>query len=175
VIDEDSYLVGKSTGEIKGEVVAGSKIISKNSLNYLKEQREFEKLPTQINNFFKGNVDEIKLILEELDVFEKAMLFTMASYVGYDDCCLKHNNGKDINSQQLIKMSKMSKNKGYDVIDMLHAKDILYIGKNSRNYQYFVNPWIFNKGVTMNKVLRRMFMNYHIRSLDNVQWKDLRK
>ena len=175
MINEDSYLVAKDSGEVIGEVNAGSKIISKNSLNYLKDQREMEKLPTQINNFFKGNVDEIRLILEELDVFEKAMLFTMASYVGYDDCCLKYNNGKDVTSQQLIRMSKMSKNKGYEVMDKLRAKDIIYVGKNSRNYQYFANPWIFNKGTTMNKVLRRMFMNYRIRSLDNIQWKDLRE
>lgn len=175
MIDEDSYLVSKSTGEVTGEVNAGSKIISRNSLNYLKAQRELENLPEQVNQFFKGNAEEIRLILEELDISEKGMLLTIAAYVGYDDCCVKYTNGKDVNANHLFKMAKIGRTKGYEILDSLRAKDIIYVGKNSKSYQYFVNPWLFCKGKRIDKVLRRMFMNYRIRSLDNIQWKDLRE
>jgi hypothetical protein len=54
----------------------------------------------------------------------------------------------------------------------LLKKDIIYRGKNSENNQWFVNPWLFSRGSTINKVLKTMFQNYHIRT-KGCRWKDL--
>ena len=58
------------------------------------------------------------------------------------------------------------------MINGLIEKDILYKGRNSRNVQYFANPWLFCKGNRINKVLKTMFKNYEIRTMDKTKWKD---
>jgi hypothetical protein len=73
----------------------------------------------------------------------------------------------------LIEITGMSRSTLYHTIDLLHKKDIVYKGKNSRNRQFYINPWLYCKGNRINKVLRDMFKNYKIRSRDNVLWKDL--
>ena len=73
-----------------------------------------------------------------------------------------------------MEISGISKGKISSVINGLVEKDILYKGKNSRNVQYFVNPWLFCKGNRINKVLKTMFKNYEIRTMDKTKWKDLR-
>ena len=72
-----------------------------------------------------------------------------------------------------MEISGISKGKISSVINGLVEKDILYKGKNSRNVQYFVNPWLFCKGNRINKVLKTMFKNYEIRTMDKTKWKDL--
>ena len=68
----------------------------------------------------------------------------------------------------------MSTGKLSKVIRSLIDKDILYKGKNSKNVQYFVNPWLFCKGNRINKVLKTMFENYKIRTY-GVRWGELKQ
>jgi len=65
----------------------------------------------------------------------------------------------------------MSRGLLYETIKSLAKKDIIYRGKNSKNRQYFVNPWLFCKGNRINKVLKTMFKNYRIKILGGKQWK----
>lgn len=127
-----------------------------------------------MESFFKGNTAEIKAVMSELDVYEKAFLYSIAPYVGYDDCCLKHNNGKELKFETMLGITGISKGKLSEVIKSLIDKDILYKGKNSKNAQYFVNPWLFCKGNRINKVLKTMFRNYKIR-IYGVKWRELEK
>ena len=122
--------------------------------------------------FYKGNVRELKEVMPDLDVYEKAFLFSIAPYVGYEDCRIKHINGNDLSFEKIVEVSGISKGKLSEVIKGLIYRDILYKGKNSKNTQYFVNPWLFCKGNRINKVLKGMFRNYRIRILDK-KWKEI--
>lgn len=112
--------------------------------------------------------------MKDLDVYEKAFLFSIAPYVGYEDCCLKYpSNGIELKFETLVDISGISRSKLSTVIASLVGKDILYKGKNSKTTQYFVNPWLFCKGNRINKVLKTMFKNYQIQVKDGTRWKDL--
>ena len=93
----------------------------------------------------------------------------------YEDCCLKHDNGDELTTNDLIEISGFSRAETFRVISSLVKKDILYKGRNSsKNRQYFINPWIFCKGNRINKVLKTMFKNYKIRVLGGTQWKNIK-
>lgn len=124
-----------------------------------------------MESFFKGNIEEIKAVMIDLNVYEKAFLYSIVPYMGYDDCCLKYRNGNELTFDKLVEISGISKGKLSEVIKDLIKKDILYKGKNSQNAQYFVNPWLFCKGNRINKVLKRMFRNYKIR-IYGIKWGD---
>ena len=113
--------------------------------------------------------------MQNLDVYEKAFLFSIVPYIGYENCCLQHSNGNELKFDALVEISQISKGKLSSVINGLIEKDILYKGKNSNMTQYFVNPWLFCKGNRINRVLRTMFKNYKIQTKNGIKWKDLRE
>lgn len=117
----------------------------------------------------------MRKIMKELDVYEKAFLFSVAPYVGYEDCCLKYDNGIELKFDTLVNITGISKGKLSSVINSLVEKDILYKGKNSNSTQYFVNPWLFCKGNRINKVLKTMFKNYQIQVFNGTKWKDIKE
>ena len=86
------------------------------------------------------------------------------------DCCLKYDNGVCLDFEDLVDISGMSRGKLSQVLSGLKNADIIYKGFNSKGIQYFVNPWIYCKGVRINSVLKTMFKNYHVRVLGGKQW-----
>jgi len=164
-----SYLVSTDTGEVTNEINEGDRvrITRKESLEYLSQFQEW-----RIEHFYKGHVDELRK-LTDLTTNEKAFLFSIATYVGYEDCCLKHPNGNDITPDDLLRITGLCKSILYDTINSLSKKDIIYKGNNSRNRQYFINPWLFCKGNRINRVLKTMFKNYRIRVLGGIKWDDV--
>ena len=165
-----SYIVDAETGEACNEIREGDRhrVVRKESIDYLSQHQDW-----RIEHFYKGHTDEIRKLMRELSINEKAFLFSVAVYVGYEDCCIKYSNGKDITTEDLINLTGLSRNVFYETVKELAKKDIIYIGKNSKNRQYFVNPWLFCKGSRINKVLRTMFKNYKVRICGNIPWKNL--
>lgn len=123
-----------------------------------------------LEHFFKGHIPEIRELLKSLSVYDRSFLFSIATYVGYEDCCIKYDNGRIIDFEGLVDISGMSRGKLSQVLSGLIKADIMYKGNNSKGMQYFVNPWIYCKGVRINAVLKTMFKNYHIRVLNGQQW-----
>lgn len=169
--DTVSYIVNTGTGEIENEIRVGDrhKITRRESIEYLSQFQEW-----RIEQFYKGHIEEIRKLMKELSTNEKAFLFSVAIYVGYEDCCLKYSNGKDITTEDLVKITGLGRSTLFETIKSLAKKDIIYRGKNSKNRQYFVNPWLFCKGNRINKVLRTMFKNYKVRVRGGMAWKDLK-
>lgn len=128
-----------------------------------------------MESFYKGNIEEIRKTMKDLDVYEKAFLYSIATYIGYEDCCLKYDNGVELRFDSLVEIAGISKGKLSSVINGLVEKDILYKGKNSNTVQYFINPWLFCKGNRINKVLKTMFKNYKIQVKNGTKWKDLKE
>ena len=168
------------TGAIVGELDKGDRVLKYNSIEAYRRMQESKYIKDKqdkcqdwvIDYFYKGNIAEIRAIMKELDTYEKAFLYSIAPFVSYEDCCLKYDNGKELSFNTLSEISGISTGKLSKVIKSLIDKDILYKGKNSKNTQYFVNPWLFCKGNRINKVLKTMFKNYKIRTL-GVRWKEL--
>lgn len=128
-----------------------------------------------MEHFYKGNIDEIRKTMQNLNVYEKAFLYSIVPYIGYEDCCLKYDNGNELKFEVLVDISGISRSKLAEVISSLVEKDIVYKGKNSNTIQYFVNPWLFCKGNRINKVLKTMFKNYEIQTKEGIKWKDLKE
>ena len=162
------------TGELT-EFNEGDRVVRQTSLEAYRRIKEQSKQCQEwkIEHFYKGNIDEIRKTMQELDVYEKAFLYSIATYIGYEDCCLKYDNGVELKFDSLVDITGISKGKLSTVISGLVEKDILYKGKNSNTIQYFINPWLFCKGNRINKVLKTMFRNYKIQVFNGVKWKDL--
>jgi len=174
-----AHVVSTETGEITTEIYEGDSIHrkeSKEAFANLKEtqKEQCETLVWNMSNFMKMNIMEMRLWMDELSQAEKAFLFSVVPCVSYDDCHLQTIDGKDVGTEDLVRITKLSRGLVYETIETLVKKDILYKGKNSKNRQYFVNPWIFCKGNRINKVLKTMFKNYKIRILGGKQWKDVK-
>jgi len=137
-----------------------------------------DKQEWNLEHFFKGHIPEIRglmksipeQMMKSLSVYERSFLFSIATYVGYEDCCLKYDNGICLDFEALIDISGMSRGMLSKVLGDLKQADIIYKGVNSKGIQYFVNPWIYCKGVRINAVLKTMFKNYHVRVLGGQQW-----
>jgi hypothetical protein len=169
----DLLVVSKDTGEVKTKINPGDKIVRAKSIDSFKKKPDESTDEWKMEHFYKGHTEEIQKIMKELSVNEKAFLFSIAPYVGYEDCCLKYANNKDLTMDGLVEISGMCRSVVFNVVASLIDKDILYRGKNSKNRQYFVNPWLFCKGQRINKVLKTMFKNYRVRVAGNVRWGDL--
>lgn len=144
------------------------------------KQKDFlqSTVPWSYKNYVTMNAEEMELLQPDLDVYEKAFLCSVQPYVGSQDNLLRKqidNSYVDIIFRDLIKITGIGKTKLVSVIESLRLKDIVCIAKNSRNNQYYMNPWIFNKSLRINKVLASMFQNYRIRSMGCKRWKDLQK
>lgn len=172
---EEKYVV--QNGEIINEIRKGDRILRKESIDSFKrrkiEAEEYQKW--KIKSFCKGNIEELRKTMQDLDVYEKAFLFSILPYIGYENCCLEYSNGVELRFESLVEISGISKGKLSSVLNGLIEKDILYKGKNSNMTQYFVNPWLFCKGNRINKVLKTMFKNYKIQIKNGMKWKDLKE
>lgn len=162
-------IIDPRTGEVTGQLMAGDRIVRKASTDYLIKTQEWK-----IENYFKGHAGELNKWMKDLSTQEKAFLFSIVPYVSYEDCHLQYFNGNDLGTEDLVRITGMGRRTVYDVINELIKKDIIYRGKNSKNRQFFVNPWLFCKGNRINKVLKTMFKNYKIRIHGGVEWKNFK-
>lgn len=164
-------LIDKDTGE---EILLfeGDRIIRATTMDYLEEKNKTQQW--KLENFFKGHIQEIEKWMHDLNNNEKVFLFSICPHICYESCAIAYSNGKDIGTEDLIKITGLARSVLYNTIQSLVEKDIIYKGKNSKSRQYFVNPWIFCKGNRINKVLKTMFKNYKIRIFNNIAWKDLK-
>lgn len=112
-----------------------------------------------MDEFYKGNINKLKKNMTNLDIYERAFLFSIVPYIGYEDCCLKYDNGKEIGFTNLIEISKISKRKVQDIIGSLVEKNILYKEKDGKTIRYFVNPYLFCKGSRIQSRLCSIFEN----------------
>jgi hypothetical protein len=164
----DKDIVDIRTGEVVDRLVSGDRIVREKSVEYLTAIRIWK-----VDHFYKGNLGEIRKWMPELSPNEKALLFTVSPFVGYEDCCLKKENGDMLAFDDMVMLSGLSRGAVSNTLNELISKDILYRGKNSRERQYFMNPWLFCKGNRINTVLKTMFQNYRIRVCAHRKWKDL--
>jgi len=161
-------VVSKETGKTINMLYEGDRTLRKKSADYLENTQEWK-----IEHYFKGHIGEIEKWMNDLNMAEKAFLFSIVPYISYTDCHLQYSNGRDIGTEDLVKISHTARGTAYETIGSLIKKDIIYKGRNSKGRQYFMNPWLFCKGNRINVVLQTMFKNYRIRVLGGKRWKDI--
>lgn len=164
-------IIDSSTGEILNELSPGDKIVKKKTIDFLKEQKDLQEW--NITHFYKGNIDEIKKLNNDLSIYEMGLLYAIVPYVNYDDCCLKYSNGTELTFDDIVQLSNISKGKVSSTLNNLLKKDIIYRGRNSKGMQYFVNPWLFCRGSKINVILKTMFKNYRIRVHQGKKWSEI--
>lgn len=155
-------------GEVVTQIYEGDRILRKKSVEHLSDTQIWK-----IDNFYKGNIEEVRKQMESLSTYEKAFLFTIVTYVGYEDCCIKHDNGNCLGFDDLVLLARMGRTKTQETINSLIKKDIMYKGRNSKGIQYFVNPWLFCKGQRIQSVLKTMFKNYRIKVMNGQKWGEI--
>src|SRR5690554_4873492 len=90
-------IIHPETGELIGELAAGDRVVRKASVAYLENTQVW-----RMENFYKGHSGELNKWMQELSVSEKAFLFSVVPYIGYEDCCLKHSNGRPLGTEDLV-------------------------------------------------------------------------
>lgn len=161
-------VVSTDTGEVLSDIRDGDRlrIIRKESIESFKSREKWG------GQFFKGYTDELRHVLPTLTQSEKSMLLSIAPYVSYFDCHLEYPNGRDVTLNGIVRISGYTRKTTIKVLKSLVDKDIMYRGHNSKNNQWFVNPWLFSRGNTINKVLKAMFKNYYVHT-KKCKWEDL--
>lgn len=153
------YLVDES-GEVLNKIDEGDriKIIKKGSLEFIKN----EEVKIEINpdvNFIKLYTNTLEdLINENLTSADLKVLLVCLKNLRYETGAVAFENTGDFLSQQdIIKTSGLSKMTVYNSIERLVDKKILHKGITGKEYQLFMNPFIFMKGIKVNKTLCVMF------------------
>jgi group I intron endonuclease len=123
-------------------------------------------------NFIKINIDELMLQLKILSFTEKVFLFSILPYVDYD-CSLKYKNERYMSIKNIIALTSIPKTTVYNSINSLIQKKIIYKIKNNNKTIIFINPWLFLKGNKLDEILKIIFANYKIKSL-NKKWCSLK-
>ena len=128
-----------------------------------------------LKHYSKVNTDELRLLLPELKKNERIVLFSLLPYVGYDDCLLKHMNGKPLNIESIANISDLSISTTEKTVNSLREKYILCKEKINKNVQYYINPWICSRGSKLDGTLKMKFKDYKIRIYKDVEWQDIKE
>ena len=177
--DNRLYVIDPNTEKITNYINKGDRIVRKSSIDAFRSLKEQESEGVcdkwEMREFYKANTEELQLVMKELTQFERSFMFSITPYISFEHNSLimgKGNKAVDIGTEQLIEITGLSRSMLYEVVKSLIDKDIIFRGKNSKNTQYYVNPWLYCKGNRINKVLRNMFKNYKILTQGGVLWKD---
>ena len=153
-------MIVDENGELIETIKEGDrvKITTKEELERLREERN----KIEINegmNFIKLYTNTLEdLITENLTSAEFKVLLVCLKNLRYETGAVAfENNGEFLNQQDIIKASKLSKMTVYNSIERLVDKKILHKGVTGKEYQLFMNPFIFMKGIKVNKTLCSMF------------------
>ena len=164
-------LLDTDTGECLAEINEGDRILRKKSLDYLSELKSGIIQEWKMESFFKGYIPELKEMMRLLTNNEAGFVAKTIFNIGYADCCLKDDLDNPLSQVKLAEICGLSERQTRRVMDALIKKGVLYKGEDSKENQYFVNPWLFCKGNIINSVLKTMFRNYGIKVLGGRQWK----
>lgn len=156
---KEKYLVNED-GVILNTINEGDKvkIVRKETLDFVKSEDDKIELNADAN-FIKLYTNTLKdLINENLTSADFKVILVCLEHLRYETGAVAfENNGDFLSQQDIIKASKLSKMSVYTSIERLVDKKILHKGITGKEYQLFMNPFIFMKGIKVNKTLCSMF------------------
>lgn len=156
---KEKYLINED-GVILNTIKEGDKvkIVRKETLDFIKSEDDL----IEINKgepFIKIYPNVIDSLLnEDLSSADYKIIFICMKYLRYDSGAVMYeNNGNFLSQKDIIALTKLGKKTVYNSIEKLVSKKILHKGVTGKEYQLFMNPFIFMKGTKVNKTLYAMF------------------
>ena len=155
--DTIARIIDMGTGEVIKDINEGDKVkvTRKESIQHmnqamkLNDKEGFAKLYCSI---LEG------LINENLTSAEFNIVLTCLKNLNYGSGAVAFaNNGNFLSLQDIIDNTKLSKSSAIRGINRLVDLHILHKGKTGKEFQLFVNPFIFMKGAEINRTLYDMF------------------
>lgn len=139
---------------IKVELYQGDRILRKKSIDYLNNNIELNK----DEQFIKLYVKAIDILAEqELNGNEYKMCIKLLQYIRYDSGILAYNNGNSLTTDDIVKITKLARTTVWRVLKTLQDKQILGKHKTGKENCFTVNPYIFMRGMKINKTLHQFY------------------
>lgn len=134
------------------------RIMRKETLDFIKGENDKIEINADVN-FIKLYTNTLKdLINEDLTSADLKVILVCLENLRYESGAVAfENTGNFLNQQDIVKISELTKMTVYRSIERLVDKKILHKGVTGKEYQFFMNPFIFMKGVKVNKTLYSMF------------------
>jgi hypothetical protein len=123
--------------------------------------------------FKKTNIEECRMLVQELSSSEKSLLFALIQYVGYEDAIIQHVNGLPMVHRHMAEVSGMSLRTVDDAVRSLVSKMLLAKDTVGGKKCYRLNPWVASSGSRFDKQLIGLFADYPVRSREMKLWKDI--
>ena len=150
-------IIDITTGEVINEIREGDKvkITRKESLKHISNNVEIN----DKERFIKFYTSILKDLREEkLTQAEFTIVTVCLEHLSYLSGAVKYeNNGEFLTPQDFEKITGLSERTIIRSINRLVSLKILHKGKTGKDYQLFVNPFIFMKGAEVNRTLYDMF------------------
>lgn len=163
-----AQVISTETGEIIEDLYEGDKII------HSKNEEKDEQNNKLIYNFNEG-VPFVKLYLgvnkmrKYLTPGEFTIAISLADFVCYEDCIVReggHHNGKILTISELAEEMEMNYEALRKILSSLKKKGVIAISETGCRDNpkiltkcIIVNPYIFTKGININKTLTGIFNN----------------
>lgn len=168
-VKEEKVVVCKmvsNDGEIINEVYEGDRLVRKSTIDYLHEHVEIGK-----DKGFTKMFDDIlfDLYAENLTGKQLSFALLMCKYIKYDSGLIAYSNGKPIDYEGFMEITKMSQSAIFECLNVLVKKRIFAKTKVGYDIKYFANPYIFCKGTRINKTLEDTFKNSKWCALHNIE------
>lgn len=106
-----------------------------------------------VNSFFKKNQNFIKIYekpmlisMQYLTMTDKVLLYTLFSYIQYNDCILQHKNKKKISREYISQKLNISIRTVDRSISNLCKNEIIKKSREGKVTYFIMNPYIAHKG-----------------------------
>ncbi len=147
-------LVDPSTGSVTDKVYVGDKILRGETIEYMQNTMEIGKGENFVKWFGSAMADIRK---EDLTKNQWKLLTLIIEYLRYESGLVAYDNGKPLYLEDMAKMANMSIRTAFDAMEKLITKKIIGKFKTGFEIKYYVNPFIFCKGMRIEKTLYSMF------------------
>ena len=115
-------------------------------------------------NFIKLFTSQLKKLKKKVSQTETLILLDLTHYISYESGMLTKTGENDsrypLTNKDIEKITEFSP--GVVIKSMIHLVDVGVFARTKvgKNYIYFANPFIFCKGVKINKTLIDMFKKF---------------
>ncbi len=134
----------------------GDRIVKKNSREFLKDTIAFETKESYTKTFDRP-IDELA-DEEDLYTADLRIILKCMAHISYASGAIKYaNNGKFITPNDIERETKLSKRTVLRSIEKLVDKKIFHKGRTGKEFQLYANPFLFVRGVRINRTLYDMF------------------
>jgi hypothetical protein len=110
--------------------------------------------------FIKMFLDYMPKLALKLSGGAMATALRLTEYINYDSNLLSKRGGNPLNNEDIQQIMEYSKKTVIRIMDELVSNKVLFRGRTGHSYQYYANPYLFNKGKYVNKTLAAMFKDY---------------